>query len=249
MMGPIIATVIVATLAGERSAELGPVSVTLRADTEQVTVGQPFTLTLEVTAEPGVDVRVPTYLDKIGEFDVLDARTPPDIPDGDLRRWTHTYTLSTFSPESVEIPEITITFVETAPEEQQLTVGPLPIVVETILGDFNDDARAAALTVDDAVPVPAPPWPWLLWIGFAAGGLLLGGGVGFLLWLLLRPRRARAHLGDRAARPAGAGRSHRAGEAARVLLQAQRHRAAVHRATLRSHGARTDHRRVHPRDA
>jgi hypothetical protein len=41
------------------SVERGPVAMTVRAEPDEITVGERVTLTVEVTAPDGVDVRMP----------------------------------------------------------------------------------------------------------------------------------------------------------------------------------------------
>ncbi|MDY7110492.1 MAG: hypothetical protein SYC29_17820, partial [Planctomycetota bacterium] len=146
----------------ESSAERGPVRFTARAAPGAITVGDKLTLTLEVEAPEAVDIEMPQLAEELGPFEIRAARTPPDVPDGDLRRWTHQYTLDTFASGELEIPALEVGFVDRRPDSVQdgepvegtLSSEPLSITVRSVLkgdelaGDYRD--------IQDAVEVPIP---------------------------------------------------------------------------------------------
>ncbi|MHC4109166.1 MAG: hypothetical protein ACYSTY_13885, partial [Planctomycetota bacterium] len=155
----------------EVTAERGPVSMRVRAEPAEVTVGQRVALTLEVTAPEGVEVRMPRLDDTLGAFAVRSARTPPDIPEAQLRRFTHTYELDTFASGAVEIPALSVGFTDRRPQidgtgqavEGELAGEPLTVNVGSVLaGDEQPtDLRDIRSPVD--VPVASPPAArWLL---------------------------------------------------------------------------------------
>ena len=53
---------------------------------------------------------------EIGAFAIRSRHTPPDVPDGSLRRWMHRYELDTFASGQVEIPALMIQYEDGRPE-------------------------------------------------------------------------------------------------------------------------------------
>ncbi|UCD75934.1 MAG: hypothetical protein JSV91_03240 [Phycisphaerales bacterium] len=179
----------------ERTAERGPVRMSVRADRSEVSVGDAIEMLVEVVAEPGVDVEMPVLEDTLSPFEVRDRRTPPDIPDGDKRRWTHQYTLCTFDSGDLEIPPLTVRFtdrrVRSDDEESQgepvssdLVSEPVRIHVDSALAAEFDPA--AYRDIKDAVDVPVDrqfPYTWAIVIGAALIILII------LTLILLRRRK------------------------------------------------------------
>jgi hypothetical protein len=184
----------------ETTAERGPVRFTVRAASGELTVGEKLTLTLEVEAAEGVEIRMPRPDSPLGPFEIRQAYTPPDVPEGDVRRWTHHYILDTFASGALEIPSLQVGYTDRRPEsledekpiEGELSSQPLLVTVASVLaGDEQDtDYR----DIKEAVDVPiARDWPeyWPL----AAAGIVI-----ICVAFLLLVRRARRR-GIRAAQP------------------------------------------------
>jgi hypothetical protein len=152
----------------ETTTERGPISMTVRAEPGEITVGGKLRLTVDVTAPEGVEVRMPRLEDAVGAFAVRDARTPPDVPEGEQRRFTHTYELDTFASGEVEIPALTVGFIDRRPQregsgeavEGELASEPLAITVASVLagGERETDFRDIKSTVEVPVEKTAAGW-------------------------------------------------------------------------------------------
>ncbi|MCA9289721.1 MAG: hypothetical protein KDA25_01245, partial [Phycisphaerales bacterium] len=121
------------------------VSVRTGLDHDAVDVGTPIRLTIEVTAEPGVDVTMPILEPTTGPFETAPIATPPDIPDGEQRRWTHVYGLDTFDSGDLAVPGVTILFVDRRDATADAISGtietdPLTVHVRSVTGP-DDGAR------------------------------------------------------------------------------------------------------------
>ena len=79
----------------ETIATAGDLRLRVALQPANATVGEPLTLTVELVAPEGADVRMPELDTEVGDFHVRDARTPPDVPEPGGRRWLHTYRIDT----------------------------------------------------------------------------------------------------------------------------------------------------------
>ena len=180
----------------EISAERGPVSVTVRAASGEVAAGERFAVTVDALAEPGVEIAMPQWEEEAGPFQVHDTTTPPDVPEGERRRWTQRVELSTFESGPLEVPEVTVGFVDRRPQagaepiESELVVGPLALEVRSWIGD---DAEAAASPtpprdIRGLVHVPGEGRRTLLMFATAGAALVLALVAAVLWWLWRRSR-------------------------------------------------------------
>jgi len=169
----------------ESTTERGPVAMQVWAEPGGVTVGQRVKLTIEVTALAGVEVRMPQLKGTVGAFAVRAAHTPPDVPEGGRRRFTHTYELDTFATGDVEIPAVSIGFTDRRPEadetgqgvEGELAGEPLTIRVSSVLAGNEQPADFRDIKSPVDVPVDSPlAARWLLWttvIAAAAAAIVI----------------------------------------------------------------------------
>lgn len=179
----------------ERTAQRGPVTLVVRADRDAITVGEKLNVTIDVTAPPGVDVTMPEPPDPLGPFAVRNVVAPPDVPEGEERRWTHVWTLDTFAVGETEIPEITIAFRDRRPgveggageDGSSVSAGPLPVTVASVLRGDETPTDIHDIKGEAAVDVPVPPIVWWL----AGGGALLLVAIVAIVILVLKRRAAR----------------------------------------------------------
>ncbi len=167
--------------------ERGPVAMTVRAEPGAVTAGQKLTLTIEAAAPAGVDITMPQLEAELGTFAVRGARTPPDVPDGDRRRTVHVYTLDTFATGQIEVPSLSLRFVDARgsgePSDGTLQSQALAVSVGSNLAG-DEKVRDIRGMVD----VPGGGAHWMWWIALAA--VVAAAAAAVLAFLVGRRRRA-----------------------------------------------------------
>lgn len=95
----------------EQKSELGPVSAVVKVGPKSPTLGDPITLFLEVTAEPGVTVEMPDFGEALGRFSIARFVPRENIVAG-KRVATQIYTLQTPMSGKQRIPPLRIEFID-----------------------------------------------------------------------------------------------------------------------------------------
>jgi hypothetical protein len=151
----------------QQSTERGPVHLIVSVDREEISVGENLQLTLDAVAESGVALEMPRLESRIGVFEIIDSHTPPDIPDGAKRRWSHQYRVRTLEAGEQQIPSVIVKFTDrrgaddVALPQSELVSKPLTIHVRSMLtGDF-DPADFRDIKTEVPVPLPWNSRPWL----------------------------------------------------------------------------------------
>jgi hypothetical protein len=173
----------------EKTAERGPVKLVVRADRGRITIAERLGLAIGVVAEAGVDVDMPSFGDKLNEFEIMDFRERSAVPESPAggkpsRRWTQEYTLESFLSGDLEIPPITVKFHDRRDParsvEGEVVSEPLHVEVTSLLaGEFNP---ARYRDIKGTVELPADRGrAWLWWAAGGAGTLVVLLGAGWLL--------------------------------------------------------------------
>jgi hypothetical protein len=156
----------------ERSAQLGPVTVSVVLEPDEPVIGDPMTLAIEASAEDGVEVLMPDFGEALDRFRIVDF-VPRERIDG-AGRTVHSQRYSFRAPASGEhlLPAILIEFVDRrpgqdpAPEDQdayELLTDSIPFVVASVVPD--------SVTADLSPPMgplgplgtrTGPVWSWIL---------------------------------------------------------------------------------------
>lgn len=193
----------------EKHVERGPVRATVRVDKDRITIAEELNLVLDVTAEPGVEVRMPQFGEQLDEFQIRHFHDTPAVPVDDGRRWRQEYELDIFLSGEYAIPAMTVEFVDRrnalpgpATEAEAVAVATAPaddapgvvrgaietptitITVTSLLeGDFDP-----AKFEDIKGPVPLPSdRPWGVYVGVAIAALVVV--LAIVAWVVLRRRR------------------------------------------------------------
>ncbi|MFQ5411573.1 MAG: hypothetical protein ACE5EC_04725 [Phycisphaerae bacterium] len=168
-----------------RTAERGPMHVTVSADRDRVESPDPLELSIRVAVEAGVEVHVPKLEGIIGPFSIIDMKeTAPDCGVYvECREWV--YTLESVLPGEHEIPALTFSFSDAREKadgsdtvyEDKVTIDPIAITVTQTLAD-----------VKGPVSLPMPFRYKLLWWAL---GVIASMAVIALVVRWWRRRRAR----------------------------------------------------------
>lgn len=107
----------------EKTVERGPVRATVNIGPADARIGDPITLQIQVSAEPGVEVYMPEFGQALDRFAVLDF-TPRQSIDSDGRKvYDQRYTLEVARSGSQAVPPIMIEFVDRRPGEKAAPEG------------------------------------------------------------------------------------------------------------------------------
>lgn len=133
----------IAAVPVERTAERGPVKLTVNLDRTAATVPEQLTLSLMLEAEIGVEAALPVIGRTLGDFAVVEASDKPISVDGVYRRQERTVTLESVIPGQCSIPPIEVTFADNRPKadgseavyEDKAATEPIAVTVQPGLAD------------------------------------------------------------------------------------------------------------------
>lgn len=163
-----------------------PYAVQVTLDTNQVTVGDPIRMRLDVVHAPGDRVEFPDpELD--GVFTVRDRRTATQVVDQELIRTSHLYTLVSFRLGAHAVATGMVRVITGEGESVESAFPETMIEVVSVLGD--DEA--------DVSPIKPPiDWPdrFPRWIFILAAITLAVLIIAVIAWRLFRQRRSNIEL-------------------------------------------------------
>ncbi len=96
----------------ERSAQSGPVVARVRLEPDHPRFGDPLTLTLEVEAEPGVELLLPQFGDALDRLSIRDFKPRREVRDGGVVWDQQIYRLEPPMPGTYTIPPLEIEFID-----------------------------------------------------------------------------------------------------------------------------------------
>ena len=167
----------------ERTAQRGPVSMTLSATPEEIGLAETATLRVEIVADHSATVTPHSYERALGEdehkFDyrIIRSRQEQAVPtkDGKLR-WIYEYELEFVLAGDYELPGASLSFVAEQKEDQSAGEATMPPEMETVETDsipiiVHEPAEPPVapeelntITALDPVELPKEWGPWW-WIG------------------------------------------------------------------------------------
>jgi hypothetical protein len=165
----------------------GGVEITFTAAKNELTVGDPVQLTLEVKHPAGYQVIIPSLGvgQNWGDFEVRSQSQAETLanPDGsETTRQTIEVTL--FAPGAFQTPPLTLTIRDNEEQISEENTPPVSLTVTPVLA--KDDETLLDIKPQAQLAVP-PRWPWLL-AGLPVAGLL--GWGSWRLWRRLVQRRS-----------------------------------------------------------
>ena len=182
-----------------RETASGPVKAVVSVSPAKPALGDPISLTLEVTAEPGVDVRMPAFGEALGRFEVVDfapreGRSPAGGTVASQR-----YTLEAPMSGKQTIPPLLVEFVDrrsgqpgaAGPADvHELLTEEITIDVASALAEGASAAlRPARGPLDEAWPPPMPASRKAL--AALAAAAVVGAVLARRAWLRAAALRAR----------------------------------------------------------
>ncbi|MFO0972416.1 MAG: DUF4381 family protein [Phycisphaerae bacterium] len=186
----------------EKSAERGPVKVTVRLNRDRMTIADPVQVTITAVALPQVEVRMPKFGSPLPGFSVRDFREHSPAEGEATPTWRQEYRLESFLSGEFELPAIEVKFSDrrgaagggdgaagatSRPTiESAVRVSGVKLTVESLLSGQFDPQKFNDLKQPATLPLPAR-YRAALWAGGAAAVLLAAGGLAW--W---RRRRAAA---------------------------------------------------------
>jgi len=161
-----------------------PVSVKVKADPEEVTIGTPFKFSVEVTAPLGMKIIMAQPTERLGEFDIIDFGDDPPQEGTGMRTVTRWYRLAGFTTGYYKIESPPVAY---QPPGGDPVEGPKAHTVVTVKSLLPENAEGADIR-DIKAPEPLPiDWrPYYLIAGAVAAVAL----IGLLLWHLSHRKRA-----------------------------------------------------------
>ncbi|HRX84926.1 MAG TPA: hypothetical protein P5572_07905 [Phycisphaerae bacterium] len=181
-----------------KSAERGPVKLTVSVNKGQITIAERLDLKIAVEAGPGIEVKMPEFGDSLAEFQIRDFHEEPVRTDADgTQEFEQDYNLDIFLSGDYTIPGITAKYRKTAGaadaeagEYSELTTEPITVKVTSLLkGEFNPQDFHGVKPVAQ-VPVDRS---WGFITGAVAAGVVgLVGLIVAIVWLVRRGRRPAA---------------------------------------------------------
>jgi hypothetical protein len=177
-MGALLLVLALAT--GALAADAGPVAVRTAVEPERATIGTPIRYTIEVTADPSVQVIVEQPTERVGDLDIIDFGVEPKRTVNGKSVIVRWFSLVGWTPGDVELPAPGVSWKRVDTQPERVATGPTKLTIESVLAAVPDakDIR----DIKGVEPVPADLRPY-----YAVAGVLLLLAVA--VWLLRRWRR------------------------------------------------------------
>ena len=161
-----------------------PVEVSLTANANELTVGDPVELILSVTHPPDYQPIMPKLEPLWGEFEVR-AQSPVEVIEkGDGTLITQqAIEVTLFSPGTFQTPPLLLSISDGQGNLVEALAAPVSLTVVPTLSEGNADLIDIRPQAEMALPAP---WPLM------ASGLIAVAGLGWIGWWLYRRRAAQA---------------------------------------------------------
>ena len=163
----------------------GPAHLQTSVDRNEITIGDHLRYTITISAETGVDVSIPLFHERIGEFDIIDFGREPDQPQTDRTTLTQWYTLTIFTTGYHMLPAPRVSYTTPDGTQHEATGEALRVHVASLLTQEGQPTD-----IRDIKPPEDVPFNWLpVLVGGAVLVALIGLGLA-LHYFLNRFRRA-----------------------------------------------------------
>ena len=180
-----------AAVDGERPT--GPVHLRVSVDQEEITIGDHLRYTVTISAETDVDVSVPLFHERIGDFDIIDFGREPDQPQAERTILTQWYTLTIFTTGYHMLPAPRLSYTTPDGSRHEATGEALRVHVASLLTQEGQPTD-----IRDIKPPEDVPFNW--WSALMGGAVLVVLiGIGMALYYFLNRFRRAAVLPPRPA--------------------------------------------------
>jgi len=180
------ALLVLALVAAAIGADSAPVVVKSTVAPERATIGTPLRYTIEVTADPDVEVIVEQPTERIGDLDIIDFGVEPKrTVEGKvvISRW---FSVVGWKPGDVELPAPGVRWRRGEDEPQAVATSPTKVTIESVLASVPDAKDIRDIKGVEAAPADLRPY-------YLIAALLVAGLA--IAWLVRRwrgrPARAR----------------------------------------------------------
>jgi hypothetical protein len=161
----------------------GGIAATLTPDRQELTVGDPVRLTLQVTHPTGYQVILPVLEQTWGPFEVRDQSQVATTANDDGTETTRqTIEVTLFDLGEFQTPELKFGVSNGAGQVSDVVAPSIALKVVPTLPEDDQDLRDIKPQATLAVP---PLWPWV------GGGILLAVAVAALGWWAVRRRQGK----------------------------------------------------------
>ena len=178
----------------ERTTQRGPVTATVRLEPAEPVIGDVLSLTVDVLAEPEVEVLMPAFGEALEQYAIVDFVPHQKLDDEGRTQTTQRYHIQPNRSGKQAIPPILIEFVDRrgghspAPEGRdahELLTERLDFQVASMLPEgVVQELRDPLGELAKIEPPGSPLWPWIV-----GGALLLSAAGPFGLRALMEWRR------------------------------------------------------------
>lgn len=181
-----------------RTTESGPVKATVSLGPKSPTLGDPLTLTLEVRAQPGVEVHMPAFGEALGRFEIADFTPRERRTDDGGTEASQRYTLAAPLSGRQTIPPLLIEFVDRRPGQdaapKELLTEELSVEVASVLpeGAVTATLKPPRGRLDEKWRPPRSEAPPLLAVVLGAIAI----AIGVQVWRRGRSARVRRSAFD-----------------------------------------------------
>ena len=173
--------------AADAERPAGPVHLRVSVDRDEITIGDHLRYTMTISAETGVDVAVPLFHERVGDFDIIDFGREPDQPQAERTILTQWYTLTIFTTGYQMLPAPRVSYTTPDGSRHEATGEALRVHVASLLTQEGQPTDIRDIKPPEAVPFN--------WRPVLVGGATLVGLIGLglaLSYFLNRFRRAAA---------------------------------------------------------
>ena len=182
---PLLSLPAVTRAAADGGKQTGPVHLQTSVDRDEITIGDHLRYTMTISAETGLDVSVPLFHERIGEFDIIDFGRQPDQLQAQRTIITQWYTLTIFTTGYHMLPALRVPYTTPDGSRREVTGEALRVHVASLLAQEGQPTD-----IRDIKPPEDVPFNWRLpLVGGAALVALIGIGMA-LYYFLNRFRRA-----------------------------------------------------------